>query len=266
MQQHPRALHILSGHLHRRLVMRLRGLLELADLGLGPAARHLVACAFRDSRQRVRRFDPLERRHGGIGMLRLQRDVQHLGRVGQAGERAQSGLRVRGVAADQSERLALVDEIDHGGANSGIAVLARDDHDFAHATQRGQVAHRVGGADLVGFGGQAGQAADGLGPDLVVRIGAGDVRQHGQIVNPVHRRTPDTSVGVLRRQGAEGVGVIRAKIVDGRRADGRIGVLPPWLGAKFLENTHEASVGCGSAADTRRRVPLQRARRMAQTH
>ena len=193
--------------------MRLRGLFELAYLGLGPAARHLVACAFRDRRQRVRRFDPLERRHGGVGMLRLQRDVQHLGGVGQAGERTQAGLRVRGVAADRSERLALVYEIDHRGANRGIAVLARDDHHFTRATQRGQVAHRVGGArHLVGFGGQAGKAADGLGPDLFVRIGAGDVRQHAtdrQPGSPPHagrgRRRPHapTRAGRRRHRGRD---------------------------------------------------------------
>ena len=180
--------------------MRLRGFFELADFRLGPAAGHFVARAFRDRRQRVRRFDPLERRHGGVGVLRFERDVQHLGGVGQAGECTQAGLRVRGVTADRSERLALVYEIDDRGANRGIAVLARDDHHFTRAPQRGQVAHRVGGArHLVGFGGQAGKAADGLGPDLLVRVGARDVCQHRQIVNPVHRRTPDAGVGVLTR-------------------------------------------------------------------
>ena len=72
---------------------------------------------WRDGGKRRRVLNALERRHGRIGVLALQRDVENLFGIGQSRERAQAGRPVLRVTAHRAERLRIVDEIDNRAAH-----------------------------------------------------------------------------------------------------------------------------------------------------
>ena len=70
-------------------------------------------------------------------------------------------------------------EIDDRGPNARVAVLARDNDDFARSPECGEMAHRVNGTRrIVGFGRKAGQPADRIGADVLVRVGTRHVGEN----------------------------------------------------------------------------------------
>ena len=113
-----------------------------------------------------------------------------------------------------------------------------------------QLAHHVGGPlGVVGLGGQAGQAADGLGAHVLVGIGPRDVAEHGDVVDSASTAARRTRASASSRASAtKRVAFVGPELVDGRRAHAGVGVLPAGLWAELLENTHVARDACKSQA------------------
>ena len=113
-------------------------------------------------------------------------------------------------------------QIDHRRRARRDGVLARHDHHFLEPA--GSVNWRTtsGPARVVGLGGQAGQAADRFGAHVFVGIGAGDVAQHCDVVEPRDGRPPHAGFGVFTRERDAAPRLRRAR-VRRRRRRGRRG-------------------------------------------
>ena len=68
------------------------------------------------------------------------------------------------------------------------------------------------------------------------------------VAQPGHRRPADARFGVLTREETQGVAFVGTELVDGGGTDARVGVFPPGLRTKLLENTHHARNACKSQA------------------
>ena len=79
---------------------------------------------------------------------------------------------------------------------------------------------------IVCFRGQSREASNGFAAHLLVRIGARDVGEHVGVIEARHRRAAHARVGVLARERAERVALLRADLIHRCRTHGGIGVLP----------------------------------------
>ena len=71
------------------------------------------------------------------------RDVENLFGVGETRQRAQPRRAVLRVTADRAQRLRIVEQIDDGGADLRIGILAGRDHHFLEAAERDQLPNRL---------------------------------------------------------------------------------------------------------------------------
>jgi hypothetical protein len=240
VQQRQRALAILGAHLRRRFGRdRPRRVLQQANARARPARRNLVARPLRDGAEHVGVVDPLEGGHRRIGMFRFRRDAGDLVGLGQPPKRPQPRRAVLRVAADRAERLLVLEQVDDRRADLGRTAVAGDDHDFPRAPERQQLPDDGRGVRRVfGLGGQPGETANGLGAHVFVGVGARDVTQHSGVVQPGHGGAANPGFRVLAGERQQRLRLIGSKVVNGSRADSRIGVLPARQGTEFFENAH----------------------------
>jgi hypothetical protein len=99
--------------------------------------------------------------------------------------------------------------------------------------------HRArGSGHIVGFGGQTGETSNGFAADLLVGIGARNVRQQVCIVKARHRCAAHTRVGVLACERAKRFALVWSYFENRRGTHRGIGVFPTGSWTKFFENSH----------------------------
>ena len=106
------------------------------------------------------------------------------------------------MATDRAQRTRIFEQIDERMPDLGVAVLADDERppracDPAPAGRRPTSAAAAASRRLRA---DAGEVPDGFGAHVLVRIGARNVRQDGDVVQPRDGRAPDTRLGVLAGQ------------------------------------------------------------------
>ena len=200
---------------------------------------HLVARALRDGGYRLAIGHALECGDGGVGVLRLERDVEDLFSVGETCQRPQARGAVLRVAAHGAERFRIVNEIDDRGPDVGRRAVTRDEDDFLRASEREQLPRRLERlVDGVGLGRHSGQTAHGFGADVFVGVSSRDFTQHGDVVDTRHRGAPHAGLRILPGHGMKGVAFIGAKLIDRGDAHRRVSVFPARLRTKLFEDAH----------------------------
>jgi hypothetical protein len=121
-----------------------------------------------------------------------------------------AGRPVRRLAADRAERSGVGHEVHDGEADFGAGAVAGDRHKFFRSVEIDQRPDGVQRSPRRGFGSHASDTTHGLGTDIIVRVGAGDLCQVGNRIQPTNRRPAHPGVPIIASKSEERVLLVGA--------------------------------------------------------
>jgi len=176
-------------------------------------------------------------RDPGVLVVRLQRDIQQLRRVGEARDGVERRLRIRRVPGYAAKRLAVVHPPERRRANRVVRRRSRDGRVLLLIVQS---VERPGGVRLRTLHRDDHKPLAELAAQVRVRFRPRETHERFDVADALAGGSAHADVLVARRELEQDF-VARGFVWDfrdGRRANRRIRVLPPGLGLETIEERH----------------------------
>jgi hypothetical protein len=178
-------------------------------------------------------------------VIGLQRDVDEVGRVGDAGRGVERGLRIRRLPRHVPERLRVANPYQRRRPDDGVGRRFRHCGELALIVDPAE-RERAVVSRAARRGGYRHQPIAQLATKGLVLIGPGEPGQFLDALQPLQRGPPHPHVFVGAGELREGLlvfGVV-GQLGDGRGTDGRVGMFPPGLQLEAVEEGHGESIRC----------------------